>query len=319
MIFVSRTYLPSLTEYNKYLKKIWKANWLTNDGNLVQELENKLKVYWGVRHVVCVSNGTSAIEIALKALNVKKEIYVSPFSFIATISAPMWLGIAPKFVDLDEEFKGPALVTHTYGIPQMTKAKPVIYDASHAFAVRVKGKSIMNYGDVSIVSFHATKIFQTAEGGAVVTNNDKIAEKARWMRNFGYKSEYAFQGVGINAKMSELHAAMGLCNLQNIDKVVTQYQKLVDRYNDAFGTNYKDVSYYPFMCASDPTRIIEALNKHDIFPRRYFYPSLNNIFGNQSCPLAENMAKLVLCLPLYYELTNKEQDLIIKIIKGAAA
>ena len=167
MISVTRTLLPSLDDYNKYLKKIWKSNWLTNNGELVQKLEEKLKKRFKVKHVVCVSSGTLAILIALKVLGIQKEIYVSPFSFIATVSAPVFLGIKPRFVDIDEEYKSPALVTHTYGIPHITDVKPVIYDASHAF--HLLGNEL-DIGDISVISFHATKIFQTVEGGAIVTN-----------------------------------------------------------------------------------------------------------------------------------------------------
>lgn len=317
MISVSRPYLPKLSEYNKYLKKIWKSRWLTNDGELVQELERKLEKYWGVKHVVCVSSGTTAIEIALKALDIQKEIYVSPFSFIATISAPMWMGIKPKFVDLGKEFKGPALVTHVYGIPYLTKARPVIYDASHAFATKVDGKSVLTYGDCSIISFHAVKQFHTVEGGAVVTNNDEIAKKARWMRNFGFNGD-KFDGVGINAKMSEFHAAMGLCNLKNIDRVVKRYRELVQRYNNVFDREYENLTYYPLFF-HDVKKAIKLFNKYNIYPRRYFYPALNTVFSKDKCPVLESLASHVLCLPLYYELTNKEQDLIIKIAKECYA
>ena len=163
-IYISRTYLPPLSQYNKYLKKIWESHWLTNDGELMRELEEKLQIRFGVKHVVCVSNGTSAIAIALKALGITKEIYVSPYNFIATVETPVWMGIKPRFVDLDEEYRGPALVTHVYGLPNIVSAKPVIYDASHSFTTIYKGKSILAYGDVSIISFHAVKIFQPVEG-----------------------------------------------------------------------------------------------------------------------------------------------------------
>ncbi|MEK7112630.1 MAG: DegT/DnrJ/EryC1/StrS family aminotransferase, partial [Patescibacteria group bacterium] len=196
-IFISRTYLPPLRKYNKYLKKIWKANWLTNNGELVQELERKLKKRLGVKHVVCVDHGTSALIISARALGIKKKIYTSPYSFIASVSSMVWEGIKPIFVDLDEPFRGPALVTHVYGTPQLTNASPVIYDASHAFAVKFGGKSILSYGDVSAISFNAVKLFQTAEARAIVTKNDEIAEKARSMRNFGFRDRYSYQGTGI--------------------------------------------------------------------------------------------------------------------------
>lgn len=317
MIFISRTYLPPLKEYNKYLKRIWKSNWLTNNGELVQELEKKLEKRFGVKHVVCVANGTSALQIAVKALGWKGKFYVSPYNFAPTVTAPMWEGLTPEFVDLNEEFKGPAISTHIYGIPNIIKAKPVIYDASHAFAVQYKGKSILAYGDVSIISFSAVKIFQTVEGGAVVTNNDEIAEKARWMRNYGFKDRYSFNGVGINSKMSEFHAAMGLAVLPQVDRVVKRYAEIIDIYNKELGYSHQGVTYYPIWYSSEAklTKAIKEFEKHGISPRRYFYPPLNKAFGGKPCPLAEDSMSRVLCLPLYYTLKKSEINAIIKIAK----
>jgi len=316
-IYVSRTLLPPLKEYNKYLKRIWKSNWLTNNGELVQELEGKLKKRFGVKHVICVSSGTSALMLAARALGVKDKIYVSPNNFIATVSSMVWQGIKPIFIDLDEKFKGPALVTHLHGIPNFTKARPVIYDASHAFAVKYKSKSILSYGDVSIISFHAVKSFQTAEGGAVVTNNDKIAHKVRYMRNFGLKTKYSFWGTGINCKMSEFHAAMGLCSLKLIDKVIRKNKKIIGKYNKALGYNHGIVTYYPIWYSSEykVKKAIKEFEKHRIYPRRYFYPPLNKVFGGKACPLAEDLVSRVLCLPLHQDLTEKDTNKIIAITK----
>jgi dTDP-4-amino-4,6-dideoxygalactose transaminase len=316
MIFISRTKLPELRDYVKQIKRIWESNWLTNDGKLVQELEEKLKKYWGVKHVVCVSSGTSALQIAIKALGFKK-VYTHPYSFIATVEAPVWLGVKPIFIDSGKPLKSPALTTHVYGIPHLTNASPVIYDASHAFTTKVNGRSILNYGDVSIISFHAVKIFQTVEGGALVTNNDKIAKKARWMRNHGFKTNYEFYGGGINAKMSEFHAAMGLCALPMVEKIRARFDELITRYNEAFGYNHEGVTYYPIWYSSEKKvlRAIRKFEKNGIVPRRYFYPPLNKVFGGKRCPIAEDSMSRVLCLPLYYDLKKKEQDLIIKIAK----
>jgi len=313
-IFISRSKLPSLVRYNGYLKRIWKSNWLTNDGELVRELEEKLKKRFGVKHVMCVSNGTSAIALSLRALGIKQEIYVSPYNFIATVEAPVWMGIKPRFVDLDEKFKGPALVTHVYGIPNITDAKPVIYDASHAFTTNYKGKSILHMGDVSAISFHAVKIFQTGEGGAVVTNNDEIAEKVRWMRNHGYKTRYSFHGAGFNFKMSEFHAAMGLSTLPFVDKMRRRYDKIIKMYNIALGYDHKQVIYYPIWYDSETKllKAIELFEKNNIFVRRYFYPPLNKVFGGKKCPKAEDSMSRVLCLPLYYDLSDTEVKFIIK-------
>jgi dTDP-4-amino-4,6-dideoxygalactose transaminase len=316
-IYTSRTRLPPLEKYTKYLKQIWESNWLTNNGELVQELEKKLAKRFGVKHVVCVSSGTSALLIALRAMDIQ-EIYTSPYSFIATVSAPLWMGIKVHFVDEGKIYPSPALVTHVYGIPNLVNAHPVIYDASHAFAVNVGGHSILSYGDCSIISFHAVKIFQTIEGGAVVTNNDEIAQKARWMRNYGFKTHYSFQGTGVNFKMNEFEAAMGLCSLEEVDDTVKKYKKLIKRYNEALGLDYKDcLTYYPIWYETEEKVIhaIEVFEKQGVYPRRYFYPPLNTVFDGEPCPVAEENMKTVLCIPLYYSLTEKEQDKVIQLVK----
>lgn len=319
MISVSRTNLPSLKLYNSYLRRIWHSNWLTNNGELVQELEKKIQERLKVKNVVCTANGTLALMIAIRAMGLKGKFYTSPISFIATVSGPVWEGLKPVFVDLDEKYtKGPVISTHTYGVPHLVEGvRPVIYDASHAFIVKHKGRSILSYGDVSIVSFNAVKIFQTVEGGALVTNNDNLAKKARWMRNFGFKTRYSFWGTGINAKMSEFHAAMGLCMLQNLDKMIKRYDQICDVYNKNFGYDYHDVIYYPLYYSSEKKVVaaIKEFEKNDIFPRRYFYPPLNKVFGGKKCPLAEKKSRTVLALPLYHELTNKQIDLVVKIAK----
>lgn len=317
MITVSRTLLPKLSDYNKYLKRIWESNWLTNDGQLVRELEKKLEQYWGAKNVVCVDHGTSALMLLIRALDIKDHIYTSPFSFIATVSAPVWLGVKPIFVDLDEKYGDPALVTHVYGIPNLIDNKNVIYDASHAFAVKHEGKYLVNYGLASAISFHAVKIFQTIEGGAVVTNDDALAEKIRWMRNYGFKTRYSFYGTGINCKMSEFNAAMGLCSLPLVDKIKTRYAEIIKMYNKAFNQDLQDVTYYPIWYSTEAKllKAIEHFEKNGIFARRYFYPPLNRVFDGKPCPKAEDSMSRVLALPLYYELEDEEIEKIIKIAK----
>jgi dTDP-4-amino-4,6-dideoxygalactose transaminase len=313
-LYTSRTRLPKLSRYNWYLKKLWKSRYLTNNGVFVQKLEEKLKKRWGVKHVICVANGTLATELAIKALDIKGEIYVDPFSYISTISVPMWMGIKPIFTEYHR--RGPALVTHCYGFPHLVNICPVIYDASHAFAVRENGKSILTQGNCSIISFHATKLFQSVEGGAIVTDDDDITKKVRWMRNFGHDGQYKYFGVGINAKMSEFHAAMGLCSLEMIDQTLGKYCQIIQKYNKAFGyTHRQDLSYYPVWYTSENhvLKAIKLFEKNHIFPRRYFYPALNTIFSKQRCPKAEDSASRVLCLPLYYELTNEDIKRIIHI------
>jgi dTDP-4-amino-4,6-dideoxygalactose transaminase len=309
--------LPELEKYVKYLRIIWRNNWLTNNGELVQELENKLEDWLGVKNVVCVSSGTSALMIALRCAGVKDKLYTSPYSFLPTVSAPTWMGYKLKFVDLDEAYKSPALVTHVYGIPNIVNAKKVIYDASHAFSVKYKGKSILSYGDVSIISFHAVKTFQTVEGGGIVTNNNEIADKARWMRNYGFKGRYSFHGAGINAKMSEFHAAMGLCSLEMINSTLVRYRHIIEKYNKELGYDHKDVTYYPIWYSSENKvkKAIKEFERHNIYPRRYFYPPLNEFFGGRKCPRAEDKMSRVLCLPLYYALRDEQVDSIVKIAK----
>lgn len=316
MIFVSRTRLPSLFKYVWYLLKIWKSNWLTNNGELVQELERRLAKYWGVKNVVCVNNGTTALMLVCKVLGVK-YLNTTPNSFVATCSGPSWMGIRLNFFDEGEKIDGPALITHTYGVPNLVDASPVIYDASHAFGVKVDDKSILSFGDVSIISFHAVKVFQTVEGGAVVTNNDELADKIRWMRNHGFKDHYSFWGTGINAKMSEFHAAMGLCSLETVDDTLKQYDKIIERYNKALGYDHKNITYYPIWYETEEKLLnaIKVFENEGIYPRRYFYPPLNKVFGGKDCPITEDKMSRVLCLPLYYSLKNSEIDKIISIVK----
>ena len=318
MIYISRTLLPSIQEYRKYLKRIWKANWLTNNGQLVQELEEKLKEYWGVKNVVCVSSGTSAITVAMKAMELE-EIHMSPNSFVATASAPDFINVKPIFYDVDEEPKGTALVTHLYGMPNVIDHKPVIYDASHAFTTKYKGESVLKQGDMSVISFNAVKIFQTVEGGAVVTENDELADRARWIRNHGVdpKDRYNVLGTGVNFKMSEFHAAMGLSVLPLVDKMRKRYDEIIEMYNEALGYDYEQLTYYPVYYDSyeDVDKAIKVFEENGVFPRRYFYPPLNKVFGGKSCPIAEDIMSRVLCIPLYYALTNREVKKVINLVK----
>lgn len=284
----------------------------------MQELEDKLQRRLGVKNVVCVSSGTAAIMLALRALEVDKEVYVSPNSFVATVSAPVFMGIKPIFVDKDETYKGPALITHLYGQPNLVDGvSPVIYDASHAFTTSHGGKSILAYGDVSVISFNAVKVFQTVEGGAVVTDNDVLADKVRWLRNHGFATRYTFHGAGINCKMSEFHAAMGLCSLELVDKVRARLDQIIAKYNEALGYNHVGVTYYPVYYPSEASVVnaIAVFEENGIYPRRYFYPPLNRVFGGRSCPVFEDEMSRVLCIPLYYHLKDKEAEQIIKLVK----
>ena len=354
-INVTKTYLPSLEEYTKYLKNIWNIGQLTNNGYLVQKLEAKLKKYLNVKHLFFVTNGTIALQIAIKSLELKKEIITTPFSYVATTSSIVWENCTPIFVDINPNTLNidankiesainknteAILVTHIYGNPcNIEKIKKIakkynlkiIYDAAHGFGAKYKNKSLVNYGDISILSFHATKIFHTVEGGAIITNNDKLARKICYMRNFGHKNQENFFGIGINGKNSEFHAAMGLCILPKINKIIKSRKKISELYDKLLITKKSNIkkpkirpnttynySYYPIILQSEKIllKIKGALNKQNIFPRRYFYPSLNtlNYVKYKPMKISEDISKKILCLPLYYELEEPKIKQILNII-----
>ncbi|MBT9393957.1 DegT/DnrJ/EryC1/StrS family aminotransferase [Hymenobacter sp. NST-14] len=356
-IDVTKSYLPPLEEYVGYLAGIWERAYLTNSGPLVLELERSLKEYLGVKNLLFVNNGTIALQIALKALDLKGEILTTPFSYVATTSSIMWEGSVPVFVDIDPKTlcidaslleaaitpKTVAIMaTHVYGNPCDVEAIEalakrhnlrVIYDAAHAFGVTYKDNSVLNHGDISTLSFHATKLFHTVEGGAIITNDDELAHRISYMRNFGHNGPEAFWGVGINGKSSEFHAAMGLCVLPKVDELILRRRELSERYDahlvstgvrrpriQEHTTRY-NYSYYPTVMPSEEVLLAvrDALNAADIIPRRYFYPSLNTLeyTGHQPAPVSEEISTRVLCLPLYYELTDEEVDTICAILKSA--
>lgn len=344
-INVTKTYLPPLEEYTAYLQGIWERGHLTNHGPLLQELEEKLKNYLGVKHLFVVNNGTIALQIAIKALELKNEIITTPFSYVATTSSIAWENCTPIFADIDpitlcinpDEIKKKItpsttgiLATHVYGIPCNVEAiraiaeqnnLKVIYDAAHAFGVSYKGTSVLNYGDISTLSFHATKLFHTIEGGAIITNDDELAHKISYMRNFGHNGPEVFFGVGINGKTSEFNAAMGLCILPKVPELIEARKRISKWYDELLkntllekpqlpeGTTY-NYAYYPVLFKSEE-QLLEArkkLNDNLIFPRRYFYPSLNtlNYVGNQDAPVSESVSKRVLCLPAYFDLAEDD-------------
>lgn len=353
MIPVTKPFLPPVEMYNNYVEGIWQRQWLTNHGPLVNELEMKLKEYLGVKHLLYLSNGTIALQIAIKALDLKGEIITTPYSYVATTSCIVWEGCKPVFVDIEANTFNinPALIeaaitpktsailaTHVYGNPcdvlEIEKiAKKhnlkVIYDAAHAFGVKVNDKSIFEYGDISTTSFHATKLFHTIEGGAVFTKDAELLRKMSLLRNFGHTSPVTFDGVGINGKNSEFHAAMGLCNLSFIDDIMlkrkeqsslykenlTGLRATIQEIQDNTGYNY---SYYPIIMESETEllKTVEMLQQYQIFPRRYFYPSLSNLeyVERQTCPVSESTAKRALCLPLYFTLSKEEQDMICRLL-----
>ncbi len=360
IINVTRTELPPLNDYIKYLKKIWAAHWITNNGEFVQIMEKELEKYLKVKHVVLVSNGTLALQLAFKALELSGEVVTTPFTFVATTNALLWEGLSPVFADIDlttfnidpkdvekkiTKKTCAILAVHVYGNPcDVEKLQNIadrynlrlIYDAAHAFGVEYKKRSVLTYGDVSTLSFHATKIFSTAEGGAIIVKDDKLYEKLKLLRNFGIKSEEEVVLAGINAKMNELSAALGLCNLKEINKKIKRSKMLHQRYITLLRDNpqlkfQKIIStkhnycYMP-VCFNDlKTRdlIYKELIKNDIKPRKYFYPLTSDfdfvrkIFGKVILKNASDITKRILCLPIYPSLQTHQVDKIAKIINNS--
>lgn len=353
MINVTKTFLPPYGEYTKYIAEIFNRNWLTNNGPLLNELELTLKDHLGVNHMLITSNGTIAIQMAIKALGINGDIITTPFSYVATTSSIVWESCKPVFVDIDEtDFNiDPSkieasitpsttaiLATHVYGNPcKIDEIKQVadkhglkvIYDAAHCFGTNYKNISVFNYGDVVTTSFHATKIFHTIEGGALFTQSPDLLRKFSLLRNFGHTSPISFEGAGINAKSSEVHAAMGLCMLKYIPSILERRKKQwLYYYEKLKGLKCKFLSinpdaefnyaYFPviFQKEQELLKSIEALNNQYVYPRRYFYPSLSTLdyVDKSHCPIAEEIASKVICLPLYHDLTQEEQDMICRVL-----
>lgn len=353
MIPVTKPYLPDLKEFDEYIASIWERQWLTNNGPLVNELEIRLKEYLNVNHMLYVSNGTIALQIAIKALGLKGEIITTPFSFIATTSSIVWEGCKPVFVDIEadtfnidplkiEEAITPKttaiLATHVFGNPCKVEAiqriankhgLKVIYDAAHCFGTKYKGRSIYEYGDISTTSFHATKLFHTIEGGAVFTQNPDLLKKMVYMRNFGHNGPEEFVEVGINGKNCELHAAMGLCNLNHADEILAKRRLLYEYYLKRL-VNVKcsfqkleanqvyNYAYFPVVFETEELMLncMNELKNEKVFCRRYFYPSLASLpfLDNTEMPVCDSIVNRILCLPLYHTLTTVDLDMICRII-----
>ncbi len=354
MIPVTIPFLPPQEEYNKILEGVWKRKRLTNMGPLASELEMKLKDHLEVKHLLYVTNGTTALQMAIKVLNLKGEIITTPFSFVATTSTIVWEGCTPVFVDINSETlnidadkieeaitekTSAILATHVYGNPCDVEkidriAKKynlkVIYDGAHAFGVKIKDKSIFEYGDISTCSLHATKLYHSIEGGLVVTKSAVLLQKLSSIRNFGISSHDSFQELGINGKNSELHAAMGIVNLNHIDDINEKRKQLSERYDDKL-SDFKayrpkwhhqatiNYPYYPIVIDNEELllKVKANLDLNEIFTRRYFYPSLASslpYLNSQFFEITEDISKRVLCLPLYYDLTIEEVDMICRLI-----
>lgn len=354
MITVTKTFLPPIEEYNKQIKRAWDKQWLTNRGELVLELEDELKKYLKTSaNIIATNNGTIPIQIALKLLGNKGEIITTPFSYVATSAAIVWENCTPIFVDIHSEYLSidetkieaaitskttAILATHVFGNPCNVEAIEkiakkynikVIYDAAHAFGVTYKENSLFDYGDISTCSFHATKLFHTGEGGAMFTKDPDLEHKLFYSHNFGHNGPLSFYGLGVNGKISELQAAMGLAILPYMKNIISEREKVVAYYNSNLNlsavqilkirenTNW-NYSYYPAIFKSEEIllKVHEVLNKENIYPRRYFYPSLNTIEYTQGekMPISESIASRILCLPLYVGLSNQELNKIVSLI-----
>jgi dTDP-4-amino-4,6-dideoxygalactose transaminase len=357
MINVTKTFFPPIADYQKQIQYIWDNQWLTNRGSLVLELEEKLTEYLALQEskMIIMNNGTIPLQIAMKLLGKGGEIITTPFSYVATTAAIVWENCIPVFVDINPKFltidetKIEAaitekttciLATHVFGNPcniEVIEAiankhnLKVIYDAAHCFGVTYKGKSIFEYGDISTCSFHATKLFHTGEGGALFTKDSDLFHKCFYSHTFGHLGPLDYHGVGINGKISELQAAMGLTVLPHMELIIQERKKVVNFYinnlnfvkvrsfqfADDTSWNY---SYFPivFESVNILIKVQQILNNNNIFPRRYFYPSLNKIeyTNGGKMSVSESIADRIMCLPLYVGLTQKELNEIVNLINS---
>lgn len=357
MIPVTKSFLPPIEQYMAQVKRAYKNEWLTNRGELVLELEEKLTDYLQLDNskILITNNGTIPLQIALKLMGNGGEIITTPFSYVATTAAIVWENCTPVFVDIHPEYltidetKIEAaitdkttciLATHVFGNPceideieRIAKKHrlKVIYDAAHCFGVKYKGKSIFEYGDVSTCSFHATKLFHTGEGGAIFCKDPELFHQIYFSHNFGHDGPLSFHGLGINAKLSELQAAMGLAVLPYMNVIIIGRENVVTTYRDLLvNLPIKTIqirketlwnnSYFPVLFENEEIllKVESQLNINKIVARRYFYPSLNqlNYISPVDVSLAENISKKILCLPLYYNLETAEIQKIASIISN---
>ncbi len=353
-IFVTQPSLPPLDEYTSLLKEVWDSGILTHNGPLVQRFEKELCNKLSINNFVAVTNGTIALQIALKSLGLKGEVITTPFSWVATISAIKCEGCTPVFCDIDKDTlnidvkKIESLITkntvaimpvHVFGNPcdidgieAIAKKHnlKIIYDAAHAIGSKYNGKSILEYGDISATSLHGTKILNTAEGGGCVSKNVKLHKKFKRIRFFGHDKKKDIIEDGINGKMTEVHAALGLSNLKYYNNVLQDRKEKYSYYKMKLSNNNclsfqvlkygeSNCSYFPLIFKTKEIllNIEKDLNNENIFPRRYFYPSLNTfnkVVNYDSMPISEDVSKRILCLPLYWTLEYKDIDRIIKVI-----
>lgn len=364
-ILVTSPLLPELNNFIPYLKEIWESKWLTNNGHFHQELEAKLAEYLKVPYLSLFTNGTLPLITALQAERITGEVITTPYSFVATTHSLWWNGIHPVFVDIDpvtcnlDPEKVEAAITskttaimpvHVYGEPCDTEAiqaiadkygLKVIYDAAHAFGVEVNGKSILEAGDMSTLSFHATKVYNTVEGGALIMKDEKTKRRIDYIKNFGFSGETIIVAPGINAKMDEIRAAYGLLNLKQVDTAITARKKIADRYRDTLRnvegiTFFEDkegvkhnYAYFPIFVNAEKygmTRdeLYFKMKEKNVFGRRYFYPLISTFSTYKSLPsaapsnlpIATQKADEVICLPLYMGITENNLYKILSLIKN---
>ena len=362
LITVTSPLLPSLDEFIPMLKDIWDRKWLTNNGHYHKELEKALAEYLGVKYISLFTNGTLPLITALQAMRITGEVITTPYSFVATTHSIWWNGLKPVFVDVDEKTgnidpeKIEAAITphttaimpvHVYGTPCNTKriqeiadvyGLKVIYDAAHAFGVKVNGESILNAGDMSTLSFHATKVYNTVEGGALVCHDEATKKRIDYLKNFGFAGETTVVAPGINSKMDEIRAAYGLLNLKQVDDAIARRKATAERYRAAL----KDVAgirmledvegvrhnyaYFPIFISNEyglsRDALYEKLKEHNVYGRRYFYPLISTFSAYkglesarpENLPIAHKLADQVLCLPMFAGLDNDSIDRIIDVV-----
>lgn len=364
-ITVTSPLLPDLEDFYPILQDIWSRRWLTNNGHYHQLLEKELAQYLDVPYISLFTNGTLPLITALQALEISGEVITTPYSFVATTHSLWWNGITPVFVDVEEGSgnldpeKIEAAITprtqaimpvHVYGTPCNTKAiqeiadrhgLKVIYDAAHAFGVRVDGKSILEEGHMSTLSFHATKVFNTVEGGALICRDGETKRHIDQLKNFGFTGETTVVAPGINSKMDEIRSAYGLLNLRQVDRAIARRKAITERYRQGFGAvqgirMLQDVagvehnySYFPIFVeeevfGSTRDELYEKLRSHNILGRRYFYPLISEFetyrhlesAGRENLPVAHRLASQVICLPIYDGLGDEEVDRVIEVVRG---
>lgn len=353
---VTKTFLPPIEDYISYVEKIWESGQLTNQGPLLREFESKASEYLGVENFHFVTNGTIALQVALKALDITEgEVITTPFSYVATTSSILWERCTPVFVDIEPntfcidadkieeaitENTNAIMAVHVFGFPcDVEKIAEiaerhnlkVVYDGAHAFGAKYKGRSLLSYGDITTCSFHSTKLFQTIEGGAIIVKDKEISDKVELIKRFGCEGDEHYT-LGINAKASEFQAAMGLTTLPYVDELIDKrtslgglYDSLLNRERirlPVVGSNVvRNFSYYPVVLDSESTvlEIIRILKDKDIYPRRYFYPSLNRLpylSTDYECPVSEDIVGRILCLPMYPELDKTAVQSICEVLNA---